>query len=100
MTLEESISALLDRKLSPLVEANRKLADTVEALRRALPTDLATPAEAARELGVSTKTVRRRLKDGSLPSRRVGKSVRVDMTAVRHGPSAEDLAKFTGPSPL
>ena len=96
MSFEETISSLLEAKLAPLVEANRRLTAQVENLRRALPTPLVSIAEASRGLGISKATVRRRIKDGSIPSRRVGRSVRVDLAAVQHPPTEEDALRFVG----
>ena len=41
-----------------------------------------TAAEAASRLGISLRTVRRRIADGSLPSVRIGRAVRIPMTAI------------------
>jgi excisionase family DNA binding protein len=50
-----------------------------EARRERHP--LAVP-EAARELGVSTRTLRRHIAAGEIPVVRIGRAVRVDMAAV------------------
>jgi excisionase family DNA binding protein len=41
-----------------------------------------TPTEVAERLGVSVKTVRRRVADGSLPAVRVGRALRIPVSAV------------------
>ncbi len=41
-----------------------------------------TPPEAAERLGISLRTVRRRIADGSLPSVRLGRAVRVPVAAL------------------
>jgi len=41
-----------------------------------------TAAEAAERLGISLRTVRRRIADGSLPSVRIGHAVRIPVTAL------------------
>ena len=51
-----------------------------------------TVPEAARELGVSTRTLRRKIKSGEVAVIRVGRSVRVDMAAVRQAP--EEVARL------
>jgi excisionase family DNA binding protein len=79
MTIEETIAAVIEAKLAPLESELRRMSAEVEALRRALPPQLVTLPEAARHLSVSVATVRRRVKDGSIPSRRIGRSVRVDL---------------------
>ena len=41
-----------------------------------------TAAEAAARLGISLRTVRRRIADGSLPSARIGRAVRIPAAAI------------------
>ena len=41
-----------------------------------------TAAEAAERLGISLRTIRRRIADGSLPSVRIGRAVRIPVTAL------------------
>jgi excisionase family DNA binding protein len=55
--------------------------------------DYLTAAEAASRLGISLRTVRRRIADGSLPSARIGRVVRIptaalDLPVARPGGSA------------
>ena len=61
----------------------------VAALRGALPPALLSPEQAAQHLGLSCSTIRRRIKDGSLPCRRVGRRILVDLGALRPAPEAE-----------
>ncbi len=75
--------------MAALVERIARLEAEVQALRQALPPRLGTLREAADLLGVSYATVRRRVQDGSLPVRRVGKAIRVDLAALRPIPEAE-----------
>lgn len=89
MTLEDAISGALAAELAPLRAEIRRLVSEVEAVRRALPPRLMTVAEAAAALGVSVGTIRRRVKDGSLPFRRMGRSLRVDLSAQRAATVAE-----------
>ena len=49
------------------------------AVQRLTPPKLVSVADAAIALGCSQKTVRRRVKSGHLPSKRVGRAVRVDL---------------------
>jgi excisionase family DNA binding protein len=68
----------------------RRLASQIELMRAALPPLLATIPDAAEILGLSVSTVRRGVKDGSIPSRRFGqKGVRVDLTRCRGLDSTE-----------
>jgi excisionase family DNA binding protein len=82
MTLEESIAALIRAELAPVVAEMRATSAALESLRQSLPAQLVTVPEAAQRLGLSAATVRRRVKDGTLPARRVGKSIRVDLSAL------------------
>jgi excisionase family DNA binding protein len=52
-------------------------------MQRALPPVLVPVREAAQMLGVSEATVRRQIRDHLLPVRRIGRSLRVDMSALR-----------------
>lgn len=94
MTLEAAIAEAVRAAVEPLVESNRRLATEIEQLRRALPAQLVSVQEAARVLGVHEDTIRRRIADGTLPSRRVGKRVRVDLTATTRGPSEDEIARL------
>ena len=83
MTFEEILSALLEAKLAPLRADLRALAQAIESMQRTLPPVLVPVREAAQMLGVSEVTVRRQIRDHLLSVRRIGRSVRVDMTALR-----------------
>lgn len=82
MSIEDTIAAAVQAHVSPLVAEVQRMTAELEALRRALPSRLVTLAEAAEQLGVSLATVRRRVRDGSLPSKRIGRAVRVDLSAL------------------
>ncbi len=79
--------------LGPLLELPGRLAaldarlarieEDLARLIRSAPSALVPIDEAARLMGVSVSTVRRQIKDGSIPSRRIGRSVRVDLAALR-----------------
>lgn len=90
MSIEESIASALSAQLEPMRAELRRVTAELEALRRALPPQLVTMTEAAKRLDVSLSTVRRRVKDGELPSRNVGRSVRVDLSALR-GPTEREV---------
>lgn len=91
MSIEDTIAAAVQSHVSPLLIELRRLAAEIEAMRRALPPQLVTMSEAAERLGVSLATVRRRVKDGTLPVKRVGRSPRVDLSSLHPAP-ADDVA--------
>lgn len=92
MTLEETITEAVQRAVAPLVESNRRLADQVEQLRRALPAQLVSIPGAAKRLGISEKTIRRRIDAGELPIKRIGARVLIDLAAM-HAPSDDEVAR-------
>jgi excisionase family DNA binding protein len=87
MTLEDAFASVLEAKLTPILLEMRQLAAAINSMNRCLPPALLDPGEAAKALGVSLSTVRRRIKDGTLPVRRIGRSLRVDLSALN--PPAE-----------
>lgn len=91
MTIEDALASVLEAKLAPMRAEVVRLTGEIEALRRSLPAQLVTIAEAATLLGLSVYTVRRRLRDGSLPAKRLGRSVRVDLSAMNRAPESEIL---------
>jgi excisionase family DNA binding protein len=97
MTFEETLGALLDAKLWPYRDELRRLADEMAALRSALPPMLVTVREAAKALGISVSTLRRRVREGSVPVRRIGRGrcVRVDLSALRAPTEAEVIRLAT-----
>jgi excisionase family DNA binding protein len=60
-----------------------QLTVAIRSLERHLPAPLVSVQDAAERLGVSVNTVRRRVKSGHIPSARIGKAVRIDLTKVR-----------------
>lgn len=76
---EAEAIALIPAMFEELREVRAELA----ALRASQSPRLVSPAEAARLLGVSIATCRRRIKDGTLPSRHVGRRVVCDVAAMR-----------------
>lgn len=93
MSIEETIAAVLEAKLAPLRAEFGRLRVEIESLRRALPPVLVTLPEAARVLGLSLSTVRRRVKDGSLPVRSFGRGLRVDLAAL-HPPAEAEVTRL------
>jgi excisionase family DNA binding protein len=65
----------------------------VTDLKNRMPPLLARPAKAAKMLDVSLATVKRRIKDGSLPTTKFGDLVLVDLGRVR-GIDAAEIAKL------
>jgi excisionase family DNA binding protein len=61
----------------------------MSALKHAVPVQLVSPKEAAARLGVSLSTIRRRIANGELPVTRAGKTVRIDLAALR--PASESV---------
>lgn len=59
------------------------LTAVVKTLARQIPPPLVSVHEAAARLGVSVNTIRRRVKSGEIPSTRIGKVLRIDLTKVR-----------------
>lgn len=86
MSIDDVIADTLARQLAPLVESHRALVAEVARLRRSLPPQLVSVSDAARALGVDPRTVRRRVQDGSIPARRVGRRLLVDLEATLHEP--------------
>ena len=56
-------------------------------------TDAIGPGEAARRLGVTTRTVQRWLREGKLPAVQVGSRLKVDAIALRAGCAARQLVR-------
>lgn len=83
MTLDAALAAVVADALAPLVGEIRELRATLEALRAASPSRLVTVAELVRLGYGSPATVRRRIADGTYPCVRHGRSVRVDLTALK-----------------
>jgi excisionase family DNA binding protein len=68
---------------------------SMDALRRALPSELLNVKDSAAALRVSKLTLRRHIKDRTLPARRPGKQLRVDVGAL-HGPMDAQMDRSTG----
>ncbi len=79
-----ALVASLAKTPSRLANVERQLEDVahrLEALRAALPPRrLVTIVEAAATLGISIPTARRWVRVGRLPSLRIGRTVRVDLS--------------------
>ena len=74
--VEAAVERAVERKLT-------RLEEVLSSLVSRLPARLLTVAEAAQELGVHQRTIRRQIKSGELAHRRVGGSIRIDIDASR-----------------
>jgi hypothetical protein len=79
--LLDAIRAAVRTELSDALDA--RLGSLTEALRAATPARGLSPADFAAQSGLSTCTVRRRIKDGSLPHRRIGGRIVIPADALR-----------------
>jgi excisionase family DNA binding protein len=66
-----------------LQEQVQTLTMAVHALAKRIPARLVSVHEAAEALGVSCATIRRKVKAGEIPCRRIGKAVRIDISKLR-----------------
>jgi hypothetical protein len=83
MTLDAALGAVVADAVAPVLVELRALRATVDALRAASPSRLVTVAELARLGYGSPATVRRRIANGTYPCVRHGRSVRVDLAALK-----------------
>lgn len=93
MTFEETLRAQVRAEVEPLREELRLVRTQLQAVLRALPPPLVTPRQAAERLGISLSTVRRRIRDHELPVRRLGRTVRVDLSGL-HAPDDDEVARI------
>jgi len=93
MSLEETLSALLDARLAPLRNEIGRLSAELVELRRALPPMLVPLKEAALRMGVSYATARRRARAGEWSVRKDGSRIMVDLAALRPK-SEEEIARM------
>lgn len=83
MSFDETLGALLDARLAPVrVEIERLAAEVIE-LRHTLPPMLVPLREAARRMGVSYATARRRVDAREWPARRDGGRILIDLGGLR-----------------
>lgn len=93
-----SAIALLTELPETVADLRRDVAHLVAAVERVekrLPSPLASVQQAAAMLGCSVPTIRRKVKAGEIPSVRVGRAVRVDLSKLRAltGAGVRDLAR-------
>jgi excisionase family DNA binding protein len=79
------ISALgeIPGSLAAVERRLRDLASAVNDLEARLPPQLVTVRDASKTLGCSVATIRRKVAQGELPSVRIGRTVRLDLSKVR-----------------
>lgn len=94
-TLAALLSGLLDlpARLAGLEAEVRALRAEVAALHGALPPALVSFSVAAERLGVSVSTIARRVKDGTIPVRRIGRRPMVDLAGL-HPLTVEAAARM------
>jgi excisionase family DNA binding protein len=88
MSIDAALAEVVGAAMAPLTDEIRELRAEVAALRAVSPPRYGTVKDAARILGVSDQTVRRKVDLGEIPSTRVGRAVRVDLTSLRPADSA------------
>jgi len=88
MTVDDVIVSVIGRVLAPVYTELTAIRAELAALRAAQPARLVSVRDAAAEMGISPCSVRRHIADRTLPSRRIGARVLVDMTAAR--PASDD----------
>jgi excisionase family DNA binding protein len=74
-SIEDLIEAAVARALGGIREE-------IAALRRTLPPQLGSVADAAKSLGCSPRTVWRLIREGKLPHRKVGRKTVVDLASL------------------
>jgi excisionase family DNA binding protein len=95
--LAGTIASLTDLPES-VADLRREVMYLLTAMARGenrLPSPLANVQQAAAVLGCSVPTIRRKVKAGEIPSMRIGRSVRIDLTKLRalSGAEVSDLAR-------
>jgi excisionase family DNA binding protein len=89
MTLDESLRAAVADAVAPLDAKIARLTTAVEALKAVSPPQFLSIAEAAQRLGCCQLTVRRQVAAGAIRSRRCGRRILVDASAVRPADPAQ-----------
>jgi excisionase family DNA binding protein len=87
MTLEDVIEGAVGRAVSRSVT---ELRGEIAALRRSLPPQLGSVAEAAKAQGVSVRTVWRQIRAGQIASKKVGRKTVVDLASLHPGLVEDD----------
>lgn len=77
--IETAVTRAVSREVSKSVEGLR---EEIKSLRRALPPQFGSVADAAKALGCCTRTVWRQIREGKLVHRKVGRKTVVDMASL------------------
>lgn len=83
MSIEAAITDAVATAVAPMIAELQALRAAVDALRAASPSSLVTVAELVRLGYGSPATIRRRIADGSIAAIRHGRSVRIDLAALK-----------------
>jgi hypothetical protein len=86
--IEDALSAVVANQVTPLRLAVERLTVELAELRKAIPAQMSTIEEYAEAQHISVSSVRRGIRKGDIPVRRIGRSVRIDLRALR--PLSED----------
>jgi excisionase family DNA binding protein len=93
VSFEQALRAAVAAEIGPLRAEVERLALEVGQLRGALPPNVLGTSEAARRLGISVRTLQRHIKAGTIPVRRIGRRVLIDLADLRAlGPA--DVARL------
>ena len=80
LTVDEAIELAVARAVA---KAAGGIREEIASLRRSLPPQMGSAADAARVLGVSLSTVKRAIAAGDIPVKRVGTRVLIDLARLR-----------------
>jgi excisionase family DNA binding protein len=94
VTLDSAMAEVVTTAILPLAEEVRSLKVEVAALRAISPPRYGTVKDAARMLGVSDQTIRRKAELGEIVSTRIGRSVRIDLSSLRPTSAPTDIAEL------
>jgi len=91
MGIEDDLHALA-AAIVRVEDGQRALLDEIQQLRASMPPRLLSLQDAARERGISPKTMRRRIQAGEVRAERDGRIIRIDMHQFRPGLSDVEAA--------
>ena len=94
MTLDAALAEVVGAAVAPLAGEIRELRAEVAALRAVSPPKYGTVKDAARILGVSDQTIRRKAELGEIVSTRIGRSVRIDLSRLRPTTDPMEIAEL------
>jgi excisionase family DNA binding protein len=94
MSVDDALAAVVAIVVAPLTSEIRDLRAEVAALRAVSPPKYGTVKDAARILGVSDQTIRRKAELGEIVSTRIGRSVRIDLSSLRPTTDPMEIAEL------